>query len=104
MAEQFVRSNLVKKMPIPFTLPLRNLQQLGELMHDILGTRRPGMLHSGDFGLSLSESLNIALENLRHHVDECGARIHAGELPTVTRSRPKSESRRSRRRIIGVCR
>ena len=35
----------------------------------------------------MGESLGIALENLRHHIDECAATIDVGDLPNVTADR-----------------
>jgi light-regulated signal transduction histidine kinase (bacteriophytochrome) len=35
----------------------------------------------------LGDSLGIALENLRHHIEECGATIEIGDLPDVTADR-----------------
>jgi light-regulated signal transduction histidine kinase (bacteriophytochrome) len=68
-------------------LAIKNLQRLGNLMHDILSYSEAGNAPQRRVALELGESLNIALENLQHHIDECGARINVGELPSVTADR-----------------
>jgi PAS domain S-box-containing protein len=68
-------------------LAIKNLQRLGDLMHDILSYSEAGNAPQRRVALALGESLNIALENLQHHIDECGAKINVGELPSVTADR-----------------
>jgi two-component system, chemotaxis family, CheB/CheR fusion protein len=68
-------------------LAIKNLQRLGELMHDILSYSEVSNAPQRRVVVALGESLGIALENLRHHIDECAARIDIGDLPNVTADR-----------------
>jgi PAS domain S-box-containing protein len=68
-------------------LAIKNLQRLGELMHDILSYSEVSNAPQRRVSVALSESLGVALENLRHHIDECAATIDVGDLPNVTADR-----------------
>jgi light-regulated signal transduction histidine kinase (bacteriophytochrome) len=68
-------------------LAIKNLQRLGELMHDILSYSEVSNAPQRRVVVPLGESLGIALENLRHHIDECAATIDIGDLPSVTADR-----------------
>src|SRR4051794_22164201 len=68
-------------------LAIENLQRLGELMHDILSYSEVSNAPQRRVVVALGESLGIALDNLRHHIDECAATIDVGDLPNVTADR-----------------
>ena len=68
-------------------LAIKSLQRLGELMHDILSYSEVSNAPQRRVVVGLGEPLGIALENLRHHIEECGATIEFGDLPDVTADR-----------------
>ena len=69
------------------TLPVKISQRLGALMHDILSYSEASNAPQRRVEVSLNESLNIALENLQHHIEECAAKIEVADLPSVTADR-----------------
>jgi PAS domain S-box-containing protein len=68
-------------------LAIKSLQRLGELMHDILSYSEVSNAPQRRVIVSLSEPLGIAIENLRHHIEECAATIEIADLPNVTADR-----------------
>jgi PAS domain S-box-containing protein len=68
-------------------LAIKNLQRLGELMHDILAYSEVSNAPQRRVVVALTESLGIALDNLRHHIDESAATIDVGDMPNVTADR-----------------
>ena len=68
-------------------LAIKSLQRLGELMRDILSYSEVGNAPQRPVVVGLDEPLNIALENLQHHIKESGATIEVGQLPSVTADR-----------------
>jgi signal transduction histidine kinase len=52
-------------------------------MHDILSYSEIGNAPQQRALIKLEDPLNIALANLQHHIEHCGATISAGELPEV---------------------
>jgi two-component system, chemotaxis family, CheB/CheR fusion protein len=81
------RSVLSEEDAETLDLAVKNLQRLRELMHDILSYSEAGNAPQRPVAVALRESLNIALENLQHHIDACGATIEVSELPSVTADR-----------------
>jgi PAS domain S-box-containing protein len=68
-------------------LAMKNLQRLGELMQDILSYSEMSDAPLRRVVVRLGEPLSIALDNLRHHIEQSGATIEFGELPDVTADR-----------------
>lgn len=69
-------------------LSIESLERLGALMHDILAySEMSNAPPQQRVLMPLEEPLNIALENLQHHIDRTGADISAGVLPKVPADR-----------------
>ena len=81
------KSTLGEEDAMTLDLAIKSLQRLGELMHDILSYSEVGNAPQRRVVVDLREPLAIALENLQHHIEECGATIDVGELPNVTADR-----------------
>jgi light-regulated signal transduction histidine kinase (bacteriophytochrome) len=68
-------------------LAIETLQRLGALMHDILSYSEVSNAPQRRVEVDLKESLDIALQNLQHHIEECSATIDVSDLPSVTADR-----------------
>jgi PAS domain S-box-containing protein len=69
------------------SLSVQNLERLSHLMQDILSYSEMGYAPQQRVPVTLEEPLNIALQNLEHHIKENGADVISGVLPLVRADR-----------------
>jgi light-regulated signal transduction histidine kinase (bacteriophytochrome) len=81
------KNTLIEEDAGTLDLAIKSLQRLGELMHDILSYSEVANAPQRRVVVPLQEPLGIALANLEHHIEECGATIDVGDLPSVTADR-----------------
>jgi signal transduction histidine kinase len=68
-------------------LAMESFKRLGGLMEDILSYSAAENAPQQHNHISLEEPLNIALQNLRHHIDTAGARVIVEPMPVVRTDR-----------------
>jgi two-component system CheB/CheR fusion protein len=68
-------------------LALASFKRLGELMEDLLTYSAAENAPQQLAPINLQMPLQIALANLQHHIEQSGATVHLGELPTVSTDR-----------------
>lgn len=68
-------------------LAMSNFRRLSDLMEDILTYSAAENAPQRRAAISLDEPLKIALANLQHHIEESGAQINVGPLPTTSTDR-----------------
>lgn len=68
-------------------LAMTNFRRLGVLMEDLLKYSAAGNAPQQQVAISLEEPLQIALANLRHHIEHAQAAISFGSLPQVRTDR-----------------
>jgi signal transduction histidine kinase len=69
------------------TVSIENMERMAVLMRDILTYAELGNAPQPPTLVPMHEPLNIALANLRYHIEESGAVITVGELPSAPADR-----------------
>jgi two-component system CheB/CheR fusion protein len=65
------------------SMSIENMERLAKLMRDLLNYAEMGNAPQQYTPVPLEESLNIAIANLQHHIEQQGAIITIGTLPNV---------------------
>jgi light-regulated signal transduction histidine kinase (bacteriophytochrome) len=68
-------------------LSIQSMKRLATLMSDILTYSEIGNAPQHATLVPMRESISVALANLQHHIEECGAIITIGELPSAPADR-----------------
>ena len=83
LLERQTRDLMSKDHAHTLELALGNFRRLGTLMEDLLQYSAASNAPQQHVSIKLDEPLQIALANLRHHIEHAGATITVGELPVV---------------------
>src|SRR5689334_4883884 len=81
-SRQRVGAKLDEKEREMLRISIDSMERLGTLMNALLAYSETGNVPQQRTMVSLDDPLRIALANLQHHIDESGATITIGELPT----------------------
>ena len=82
-----IKSTLEERDAHTLELAMSNFGRLRDLMEDILSYSAAENAPQRRILISLQEPLDLALANLRHHIEHSGATISAGALPDVSTDR-----------------
>ena len=87
LLERRLEGRLDQEERTMLALSVKNMERLSALMYDILTYSQIAKAPENSRLVPIQEPLAVALANLRQHVEECGATITFGELPSARANR-----------------